>query len=136
MMTSGGDERRERALATLSKVFPPGSSGAPRLQSPKEIDRDWRRFTTFTVFGDVWSRPGLELRNRSMITVAALTVLDRPSELRLHLRGALNVGVSRQELSEIILQMALYGGFPAAMEAMRIATEVFEEVDRERESIG
>ena len=79
--------------------------------------------------GDVWSRPGLDIKSRSMITVAALTALHRPEELRVHVRGALNLGISRQEICEIIMHMAIYGGFPVALEGLRIASEVFQEVD-------
>jgi 4-carboxymuconolactone decarboxylase len=134
IVTANRDERVERGREMASKLFPPRPSnagGGVRMSAPKEIEREWRRFTTATVMGDVWSRPGLETKTRSMLTVAALTALYRPQELRLHLRGALNVGVTREELCEIIWQMALYGGFPAAVEGMRIAAEVFEEADAE-----
>jgi 4-carboxymuconolactone decarboxylase len=134
-VTAERDERIERGRATAAKLFPPGApggTGGVRLRAPKEIDRDWRRFTTATVMGDVWSRPGLDIKTRSMIVLAALTVLHRPNELRLHLHGALNLGVTREEICEIIMQMALYGGFPTSVEGMRIAAEVFDEVDEAR----
>lgn len=134
-MTTDRDERIERGRETAAKLFPPlpaNTSGGIRLRAPAEIDREWRRFTTATVMGDVWSRPGLEIKTRSMIVLAALTALHRPNELRLHLRGALNLGITREEICEIIWQMAIYGGFPVAVEGMRIAAEVFEEVDTEQ----
>jgi 4-carboxymuconolactone decarboxylase len=126
-------ERIERGKSTVARIFPPaeGTTGV-RMSVPKEVDRDWRRWTMATAMGDVWSRPGLDIKARSMITVAALTALYRPNELRLHVRGALNLGITREEICEIIWHMAIYGGFPVAVEGMRIATEVFEEVDAER----
>ena len=134
-MTSGNDERIERGRETAGKLFPPRPDGSPgvRLRAPREIDREWRRFTTATVMGDVWSRPGLDIKTRSMIVIAALTALHRPNELRLHLRGALNLGITREQICEIIWQMAIYGGFPVAVEGMRIAAEVFDEVEAEQQ---
>jgi 4-carboxymuconolactone decarboxylase len=101
---------------------------------PEEIRADWGKFLTAAVMGDVWSRPGLDMKSRSMITVAALTALHRPEELRAHLHGALNLGISRQQICEIIMHMAIYGGFPVALEGLRIACEVFEKVDSEAAS--
>lgn len=79
-------------------------------------------------FGDIYSRPGLDLKTREMLTVAALTVLGYPqAELKDHIRGALNVGCTRDDVLEIILQMAVYAGFPAALEAVKTAASVFAE---------
>jgi 4-carboxymuconolactone decarboxylase len=79
-------------------------------------------------FGDIYPRPGLDLKTREMLTVAALTVLGYPqAELRDHIRGALNVGCTRDDILEIILQMAVYAGFPAALEAVKTAASVFGE---------
>jgi 4-carboxymuconolactone decarboxylase len=75
------------------------------------------------VFGRVYTRPGLDLRTRSMLTVAALTVLGREDYLRRHLQGALHVGVTPLEIKEILMQMAFYGGMPVALRALRIAEE-------------
>jgi 4-carboxymuconolactone decarboxylase len=98
---------------------------------PAAVSDDFTRVTMGNLFGDVWSRPGLELRERSMITVAALIVLGRENELKLHLRGALNVGIPREKLREMILHLAHYGGWPVAVGAMRVAQEVFAEADRQ-----
>lgn len=98
-----------------------------QLPAPDEIRDDWGRFIIDTVLPDgVWSRPGLSQRDRSLITVAALCALHRPNELRLHLGRALTNGLSRSELAEVIMHMAIYGGFPVAVEGMRVAREVFD----------
>ena len=79
-------------------------------------------------FGDVYPRPGLDLKTREMLTIAALTVLGYPqAELKDHVRGALNVGCTPDQILEIILQMAVYAGFPAALEAVKTAASVFGE---------
>lgn len=98
------------------------------LPTPKEIGDDWGCFIHDTVLPDgVWSRPGLAARDRSLITVAALCALYRPNELRLHVGRALDNGLSRAEVCEVIMHMAIYGGFPVAVEGMAIAKEVFDE---------
>jgi 4-carboxymuconolactone decarboxylase len=94
-----------------------------------EFSQPMQDFVTEYCWGAVWSRPGLEKKTRSMLNVAMLTALNREHELRLHLRGALNNGVSRAEISEILLQCAVYCGAPAAISSFRIAREVFAEVD-------
>ena len=76
-----------------------------------------------TVFGALWTRPGLDLKTRSMLTVAALTVLGKDDYLRRHIQGALHVGVTPEELKEILMQMAFYGGIPCALKGLRIAHE-------------
>ena len=96
---------------------------------PKTIGDDFSRVTIGNLFGDVWSRPGLALRDRSMITVAALMVLGRENELKIHLRGALRVGISREQINEMILHLAHYGGWPIAAGASRVAAEVFKEAE-------
>ena len=90
---------------------------------------DFARVTIEHLFGDVWSRPGLALRDRSLITVAALTVLGREQELKMHLRGALRVGISRDEIRELLLHLAHYGGWPVAVGGLRVAAEIFADAD-------
>ena len=85
--------------------------------------------TDEVLFGDVWERPGLSKRDRSLITVAALVALYRTSELPGHLRRALTNGVTRDELVELITHLAFYAGWPSAMSAMRAAKEVFAAAD-------
>src|SRR5437588_6032459 len=79
-----------------------------------------------SAWGEIWTRPGLDLRTRSCITVAMLVALNRPEELVIHLRGALNNGVTREELKEVLLQAAVYCGVPAANSAFKIASEVLD----------
>lgn len=88
-------------------------------------------FLTEHAWGAVWTRPGLALRTRSMLNLAMLTALNRPAELRLHLRGALRNGVTRDEVREIFLQTAVYCGAPAALDAFKLARQVFAEIDAE-----
>ena len=85
--------------------------------------------TDDVLFGDVWERPGLPKRDRSLITVAALVALYRTNELPGHLRRALDNGVSRDELVELITHLAFYAGWPTAMSAMRAAKEVFAAIE-------
>jgi 4-carboxymuconolactone decarboxylase len=87
---------------------------------------DFHDYLTRSAWGDVWTRPGLDLRTRSCITVAMLVALNRPEELALHIRGALNNGVTVDELREVLLQSAVYCGVPAANAAFRIASELVE----------
>ena len=89
---------------------------------PKLID-----LTEKVLFGDVWERPGLSKRDRSLITVATLISTYRPEQLRGHLRRALVNGLSKDELSEVITHLAFYAGWPASMSAATIAAEVFNE---------
>ena len=88
-----------------------------------------QEWVTQVAWGEVWNRPGLPRRDRSLLVLGMLTALNRPHELRLHLRGALNNGVTREEIREVFLQSAVYCGAPAAMDAFRVAREVFRELD-------
>ena len=83
--------------------------------------------TDRVLFGDVWERPGLSKRDRSLVTVAALTALDRPGQLKGHLWRALDNGVTREEIVELITHLAFYAGWPNAGTAALVAKEVFEE---------
>ena len=102
------------------------SSSSPREQVrpivPKLID-----LTEKVLFGDVWERPGLSKRDRSLITVAALTALCRPEQLRGHIERALGNGVTKDEISELITHLAFYSGWPTAMTADFVAKGIFEE---------
>ena len=88
-----------------------------------------QELVTQYAWGDVWNRPGLPRRDRSLLVLAMLTALNRPHELKLHLRGALNNGVTREEIREVFLQAAVYCGAPAAMDSFRVARELFKELD-------
>ncbi len=87
----------------------------------------FQKLTTEYCWGEVWSRPGLPRKTRSMLNLAMLTALNRPAELKLHLRGALANGVTIEEIKEIFLQTAIYCGIPAALESFKTAREVFKE---------
>jgi 4-carboxymuconolactone decarboxylase len=101
----------------------PSSSARERIRAvvPKLID-----LTEKVLFGDVWERPGLSKRDRSLITCAALVALQRPDQLRIHLERALQNGVTKDELSELITHLAFYSGWPTAVTAAGIAKDVFE----------
>lgn len=99
---------------------------ASALPLPDEIRDDFAEMTADVVMGGVWSRTDrLPARDRSLITIAALTALDRPHELGIHIGLGLDNGLSRAEVCEIIMHMAVYGGWPVAVEGMRTAREVF-----------
>ncbi len=119
------EERRKVGEEILTTLL----GGAPR---PGTLPDDFLEMTVDHVFGRVWARPGLELQERSMITLAALTVLGRENELRVHLRGALNLGIPKDKIIEILIHLAHYGGWPVAVSAMRIAKESFESFDKKK----
>src|SRR5258707_5247612 len=92
----------------------------------KDIAPDLGRFVTEFAFGDIYSRPGLDLKTRQLLTIASLVTLGNAQpQLKSHIKGALNVGCTRLEIIETILQMAVYAGFPAAMNAIYAATRAF-----------
>jgi len=78
-------------------------------------------------WGDIWCRPGLDRKQRSLINLAMISALNRPHELKLHVRGALNNGLTKEEIREVFLQVAIYAGVPASLDAFRVAKEVFAE---------
>jgi 4-carboxymuconolactone decarboxylase len=83
-------------------------------------------------WGAVWGREGLPRRDRSMINLAMISILNRPHELKVHVKGALTNGLSKEEISEVLLQVAIYGGVPAAVDSFRIANEAFAELEAEK----
>ncbi len=118
-------ERHEKGVARMKELF----GAEPRRGG---MNSDFQDITIENLFGDIWTRPGLELRERSMITCAALTVLGREPQLKVHLRGALNVGISRDSINEIMIHLAHYGGWPVAVNGLRVAAEVFDEIDKSK----
>lgn len=88
-------------------------------------------YLTEHAWGAVWTRDGLSLKSRSMLNLALLTALNRPAELRLHLRGAINNGVTKEEIREIFLHCGVYCGAPAALDSFKIAKEVFAEIEQQ-----
>lgn len=99
------------------------------LQQANDFSRPLQELITEYAWGGVWSRPGLSRTTRSMLNLAMLTALNRPHELALHVRGALNNGVTRDEIREVLLQTAIYCGAPAALDSMRVAQQIFAEID-------
>jgi 4-carboxymuconolactone decarboxylase len=91
-----------------------------------EISPKLAELSADVLFGDVWERPGLSKRDRSLITVATLIALYRTDQLRGHIRRALDNGVTKEEISEVITHMAFYGGWPTAANAVQVAKQVFE----------
>jgi len=102
---------------------------ARAMSNADEFSQPLPELVTEFAWGTVWQREGLPRRDRSLMTVVMLVALNRPHELRLHLRGALNNGLSREELREALLHAAVYCGMPAAVDAFRAAREVFAELD-------
>ncbi|MGA7577656.1 MAG: carboxymuconolactone decarboxylase family protein [Desulfobaccales bacterium] len=122
------DERFARGWRKLKEID--GEAGERVLESLKDIAPDFARYLIEFPFGDIYSRPGLDLKSREIATVAALTALGTAGpQLRVHIEAALNVGVSRLEVVETIIQMAVYAGFPAALNGLFAAKEVFRERD-------
>lgn len=118
----------EEGLATRREVLGDAYVDAS-IQNATDFNIEMQELVTQYCWGDVWNRPGLDRRSRSLLNLAMLTALNRPHELKIHLRGALNNGVTRDEIKEVFLQTAIYCGVPAAVDAFRTATEVFKELD-------
>ncbi|MFT4562604.1 MAG: 4-carboxymuconolactone decarboxylase [Gammaproteobacteria bacterium] len=99
------------------------------MAAADDLTADFQDLVTEYCWGAVWTREGLSHRDRSVLNLGMLTALGKPNELKLHLRGALKNGVTRDEIREIFIQTAVYCGVPAALEAFRMAREVFDEAD-------
>ena len=118
------ESRYERGLAKLREID--GEAGERVLESLDGIAPDFARYLIEFPFGDIYSRPSLDLKSREIAVVAALTALGNSApQLKVHIQGAINVGVSRAEVVETIMQMAVYAGFPAALNGLSVAKEVF-----------
>ncbi len=118
--------RYERGLAKLEEID--GQAGTRVIDSLRDIAPDFARYLIEFPFGDLYARPGLDLRSREIAVVAALTAMGNATpQLKVHIEGALNVGVSRDEIVEVIMQMAVYAGFPAALNGLFAAKAVFAE---------
>lgn len=96
------------------------------VASANDFNREFQELVTEYCWGKVWTRPGLDRKTRSLINLAMLTALNRPHEVALHVRGALNNGCTRDEIKEVLLQTAIYCGVPAAVDSFRVAREVLE----------
>jgi 4-carboxymuconolactone decarboxylase len=100
------------------------------LKSRNAFDEEFQELITRYAWGEIWTRPGLPRQTRSMLTLAMMVALNRPDELRLHLGAALNNGVTREEIREVLLQTAIYCGLPAANSAFHIAQKFFEQQEK------
>jgi 4-carboxymuconolactone decarboxylase len=98
------------------------------LANADEFTEPLQQFLTEHAWGAVWVREGLSLKTRSMLNLAMLTALNRPNELKLHIRGAINNGVTQEEMREIFLQAAVYCGAPAGLDSFKVAQAVFKEM--------
>ncbi|MGO9014236.1 MAG: carboxymuconolactone decarboxylase family protein [Dissulfurispiraceae bacterium] len=122
-------DRYKRGWEKLKEVD--GQAGERVIRSLEDIAPDFARYLIEFPFGDIYSRPALDLKSREIAVVAALTALGNAvPQLKVHINGALNVGCTRQEVVEVIMQMAVYAGFPAALNGLFAAKEVFKERDK------
>ncbi|AVX37127.1 carboxymuconolactone decarboxylase family protein [Yersinia massiliensis] len=118
------ENRYQQGLAKLREID--GQAGENVLKSLQDIAPDFARYLIEFPFGDIYSRPGLDLKSREIAVVSALTALGNAQpQLKVHIQGALNVGVTQSEIVETIMQMAVYTGFPAALNGLAVAKEVF-----------
>ncbi|WP_186417432.1 carboxymuconolactone decarboxylase family protein [Bosea sp. CS1GBMeth4] len=119
-----GETRLERGRRALAEID--GEAGANVVAALADIAPDFARYIFEFPFGDIYSRPGLDLRAREIATIAALTAMGTATpQLKVHIEAGLNVGLTREEITETIIQMAVYAGFPAALNGLFAAKEVF-----------
>ena len=120
-------ERFERGLKTRREVL--GGAYVDASIS-KATDFNWpmQELVTEYCWDEIWNRPGLDRRSRSILNLGMISALNRPHELKLHVRGAINNGLSKEQIREIFMQVSIYCGVPAAIDSFRIAQEVFEDM--------
>lgn len=119
------DKGREIRAAVLGEAYV-----AKAMANADDFSGPLQDLVTEYCWGAVWGRDGLPLKTRSMLNLAMLAVLNRPNELKTHVKGALNNGVTREEIREVLLQVAIYGGVPAAVDSFRIARAAFDEIEQ------
>jgi len=123
-----GSDRYRQGMATRRKVL--GEAHVDRAQAAATaFDRPFQDLITEAAWGTVWSRPGWTLRERSMVTIALLAALGQDDEVAMHVRATANTGATREDVCEALLHVAIYAGVPAANHAIRIAKQVFQEMD-------
>lgn len=122
------DDKYKRGLEKLEEISP--GAAARTAESLNDIAPDMVRYLVEFVFGEISSRPGLDMKAREITAVASLATLGTaPNQLKVHIKGALNCGCSRDEIVEVLMQVLVYAGFPAALTGLRLAKEVFQEMD-------
>ena len=125
-MTALFDKGLEIRKSVLGKEFVEKS-----IANATDFNRPMQELTTEYCWGWCWGRPGLEKKTRSMLNIAMLSVLNRPHELKIHVKGAIRNGLTRDEIREVLLQVAIYGGIPAGVDSFRLAAEALAEFDKE-----
>jgi len=122
------EEELAKGLALRRKVL--GGDYVDRaMAAADEFSRPMQELSNEFCWGHIWSRPGLTRRERSLLNLGMISALNRPHELKLHVRAALNNGLTREVIREALLQVAVYCGIPAGMDSFRLAKEVFAELD-------
>jgi len=124
-----GQDRFDAGLQLRKQVL--GADYVERsMAGADDFSRPMQELSTEYCWGYVWTRPGLALRDRSLINLAMISALNRPHELKLHVKAALNNGVTREEIREVLLQVAVYCGVPAGIDSVRLAREAFAEIEQ------
>jgi 4-carboxymuconolactone decarboxylase len=117
----------DKGIAIRRDIFGPDLADKA-WASADDFNRPFEELVNQYCFGEIWGRPGLDRKTRSIVTLSMLTGLNRPNQIRAHVKGAIANGVSKEELKELFLQAAIYCGVPAAVDSFRIAREVFKEM--------
>ena len=124
------DDQFDKGMAIRKAVL--GADYVARAEASKtDFDADWQRYVAEHAWAAVWARPGLDKKIRSMLTVAMLASLGRQEELALHIRATRNTGVTPDEVKEVLLQVAVYAGAPAANSGFAIAKRIYKEMENE-----
>lgn len=123
-----GEDKFEAGMKMRRGVL--GDAHVDRAEANKTaFDADFQRYIVEAVWGSIWTRPGLDRKTRHLLTIAMLAALGKEHELGLHIRATQNTGVSQEEVKEVLLQVGVYAGIPAANSAIAVAKRVFEELD-------
>lgn len=122
------NEKYKKGIATRRSVL--GDAHVDKAEASKtDMDADFQEYITKNVWGDVWSRPGLTKRERSLIVIALMAALGHDEELAMHIRATKNTGATKEDVKEVLLQTAVYAGVPAANSAFKIAKQVYAEYE-------
>ncbi|MCU4178897.1 carboxymuconolactone decarboxylase family protein [Bosea sp. BH3] len=124
-------EQFKKGLAIRREVLGPAYVDKS-VQGATDMTAPLQKLVTEWCWGEVWGRPGLDRRTRSFLNLAFLTALNRPNEIKLHVRGAINNGLKPEEIQEVILQAAIYCGVPAALDCMKVVVETLKDIEEGR----